>query len=266
MKTAPYINDALIAQGIEKGDFSYTPQMRWQDAQRDYVQELCEEFNISASWEARRREGIFEIKEHHTDPLNYKLREMREMDKERVQKAKALFAMRRHIGDYIREDIRLKKQTEQRKRDLHRLDFQFKKQSKIYEEKLEEVKKEYEQKAKEFKDAYWAENYNMSETIADLEDIIADLETKYKKTIAKCNAAEERYQIAFDNYQEAEYDCKQSAKQLEAQSEQIALIHNYLQKHGGVMLPIAEEQARKDFEILQDNLRAAGYSFPYEER
>ena len=77
MKTAPSLSNALMQQGIEKGDHTYTTQMRWQDKMRDWLCELCQEHGIEAAWEDRRRSGNLELKEHRLDIIAYKEKQLR---------------------------------------------------------------------------------------------------------------------------------------------------------------------------------------------
>jgi len=65
MKTAPKLVEAILQMGYEKGSMRYTPQMQWQDRQRDLICEIAKEHGIEASFEDRRRSGQKIIKQYH---------------------------------------------------------------------------------------------------------------------------------------------------------------------------------------------------------
>lgn len=81
METAPKLVEAFLQMGYEKGSMTYTPQMRWQDKQRDIICELAKEYNLEASFEARRRNGEKTVKQYHKNPTQYKIEKIAEADK-----------------------------------------------------------------------------------------------------------------------------------------------------------------------------------------
>ena len=77
LETAPRLMNALLEQGVPEGVYGHTTQQIWQDSMRDWLVEICAEYGIDAAWEDRRRQGIFELKEHHLDPFQYKMKQMK---------------------------------------------------------------------------------------------------------------------------------------------------------------------------------------------
>ncbi len=239
MKTAPSLSNALMQQGIEKGDHTYTTQMRWQDKMRDWLVDICAQYGIEAAWEDRRRSGNLELKEHRLDIIAYKEKQLRKQhDKTRNYEIK--------IADYESRLNDKRKQFAKISQDV-------------------EVAIDYKKKIKEENRILDEKNLEKSETIASLEYIVDELDQKRKRIIGQKNELSTELNNIKDRIERYEYKEKKMIEAVNDYREQYSLVDNYFKKHGNAMLPIAEEQARKDFEILQENLRYTGFKFPDDE-
>ena len=81
MKTAPKLKQAYLQLGCEDGHLSYTPQMQWQDHQRDILIDIAKEFGLEAEFDDRRRRGIKTLKQYGKEPFKYKIDRFAETDK-----------------------------------------------------------------------------------------------------------------------------------------------------------------------------------------
>ena len=107
MSTAPKLVEAILQMGYEKGSMTYTPQMQWQDRQRDIICEIAKQHGIEATFEDRRRSGQKIIKQYHLNPTQYKMEKIAEAKKEIAEAKKEINTLKEENSRLVKENDEL---------------------------------------------------------------------------------------------------------------------------------------------------------------
>lgn len=192
MKTAPKLKQAYLQLGFEDGHLSYTPQMQWQDHQRDILIDIAKEFELEAEFDDRRRRGIKTLKQYGKEPFKYKIDRFAETDKQAEEKNIKIQELQTTIEQLTAENDELSARRMRQKNDIANKNEIQSKQNKniaINDKKI----KSQESKLSSLKDKIQSlESY--SKSIIDMATLEANevIEKAKKKGKELINQAEEK--------------------------------------------------------------------------